>query len=94
MTGFAIGFCATVSGIVLGIFLSVNLEKIRAFFSNVFNLEIFPADIYFLEKLPSEISINSILVIFIISLIISAISSYLPASKISKMNTFRALRYE
>jgi len=62
--------------------------------SNVFNLEIFPADIYFLEKLPSEISLNSILVIFIISLIISAISSYLPASKISKMNTFRALRYE
>ena len=94
LTGFTIGFCATVSGIILGIFLSINLEKIRAFFSNVFNLEIFPADIYFLEKLPSEISLNSILVIFIISLIISAISSYLPASKISKMNTFRALRYE
>ena len=94
LTGFVIGFCATVSGILLGIFLSINLEKIRAFLSNVFNLEIFPADIYFLEKLPSEISLNSILVIFIISLIISAISSYLPASKISKMNTFRALRYE
>ena len=94
LTGFVIGFCATVSGILLGIFLSINLEKIRAFLSNVFNLEIFPADIYFLEKLPSEISSNSILVIFIISLIISAISSYLPASKISKMNTFRALRYE
>ena len=94
LTGFAIGFCATVSGIILGIFLSINLEKIRAFLSSVFNLEIFPADIYFLEKLPSEISLNSILVIFIISLIISAISSYLPASKISKMNTFRALRYE
>ena len=94
LTGFTIGFCATVSGIILGIFLSINLEKIRVFLSNVFNLEIFPADIYFLEKLPSEISLNSILVIFIISLIISAISSYLPASKISKMNTFRALRYE
>ena len=94
LTGFAIGFCATVSGIILGIFLSINLEKIRAFLSNIFNLEIFPSDIYFLEKLPSEISLNSILVIFIISLIISAISSYLPASKISKMNTFRALRYE
>ena len=94
LTGFTIGFCATVSGIILGILLSINLEKIRAFLSNVFNLEIFPADIYFLEKLPSEISLNSILVIFIISLIISAISSYLPASKISKMNTFRALRYE
>ena len=54
----------------------------------------FPSDIYFLDKLPSEINISSILIIFIISLIISAIASYLPAMKISKMSTFRALRYE
>ena len=51
-------------------------------------------DVYFLEKLPSEINIDSIALIFVISIIISAIASYLPAMKISKMNTFRALRYE
>jgi lipoprotein-releasing system permease protein len=62
--------------------------------SNVFNLEIFPPDIYFLEELPSEINFYSILIIFILSLIISAISSYLPAMSISKMKTFRALKYE
>ena len=47
-------------------------------------------------KLPVQ-SKNPILILlntFIISLIISAIASYLPATKISKMNTFRALRYE
>jgi ABC-type transport system, involved in lipoprotein release, permease component len=57
-------------------------------------LEIFPADIYFLDKFPSEINLNSFLIVFIISLIISAIASYLPAMKISNMSTFRALRYE
>ena len=94
LTGLTIGFFATISGIILGILFSLNIEKIRIFLLTVFNFEIFPSDIYFLEKLPSEINTNSILVIFFISLTISAIASYLPAMRISKMNTFRALRYE
>ena len=45
------------------------------------------------EKLPAP-NLYSVLIIFLISLLISAIASYLPAMRISKMNTFRALRYE
>ena len=94
LTGLTIGFSATLSGIILGILFSINIEKIRILLSSVFNFEIFPSDIYFLEKLPSEINLSSVLVIFFISLVISAIASYLPAMKIAKMSTFRALRYE
>ena len=89
-----IGFFATLSGIILGILFSMNIEKIRIFLSKVFKFEIFPSDIYFLDELPYEINSISILIVFIVSLLISAIASYLPATKISKMNTFRALRYE
>ena len=94
LTGLTIGFTATLSGIILGVLFSINIEKLRVLLSTIFNLEIFPADIYFLDKLPSEINLNSILLVFIISLAISVIASYLPAMRISKMNTFRALRYE
>lgn len=94
LTGLTIGFFATLSGIILGILFSLNIEKIRYFLFAVFKLEIFPSDIYFLEKLPSEINLYSTFVIFVISIVISAIASYLPATRISKMNTFRALRYE
>ncbi len=94
LTGFTIGFFATISGIFLGIILSLNLEKIRSILSILFNFEIFPADVYFLERLPAEINIYSIIIIFIFSLIISALASYLPAISISKMKTFRALKYE
>ena len=73
---------------------SYNIEKLRMILSSVFNLEIFPPDIYFLEKLPTEISFSSISIIFILSLTVSAIASYLPAMSISKMKTFRALKYE
>ncbi len=94
LTGFSIGFFASISGVILGILFSLNIEKIRVILSSVFNLEIFPPDIYFLEKLPSEINIYSILIIFILSLIVTAIASYIPARNISKMKTFRALKYE
>ena len=94
LTGLTIGFFATTCGVIFGILFSINIEKVRIFLSTVFNLEIFPSDIYILESLPSEINLNSILIIFIISLLISAIASYLPAMRISKMSAFRALRYE
>mgnify|MGYP001498009133 CR=1 FL=1 len=94
LTGFTIGFFATITGIIIGIIFSINIEKIRIFLFNFFNLEIFPSDVYFLDQLPSEINIYSIFIIFIFSLIISALASYLPAMAISKMKTFRALKYE
>ena len=94
LTGFTIGFFATISGIILGIIISSNIEKVRAFFSAVFKLEIFPSDIYFLEELPSEINLYSTFIIFILSVFVSAVASYIPARHISKMKTFRALKYE
>ena len=61
LTGLTIGFFATVTGTILGILVSLNIEKLRAFLASVFNLEIFPSDIYFLEQLPSEINFDSII---------------------------------
>ena len=94
LTGFTIGLSATITGIFLGIIFSLNIEKIRNILSNFFNFEIFPSDVYLLEQLPSEINFYSILIIFIFSLIISSLASYLPAMGISKMKTFRALKYD
>ena len=94
LTGFTIGLIASIFGIILGILFSLNIEKLRNFLSNIFNLEIFPSDIYFLDKLPSEINFGSIFLVFVISLIISALASYFPAMSISRMKTFRALKYE
>ena len=94
LTGFSIGFCATFTGIIFGVLFALNVEKIRLLLSNVFNFEIFPSDVYFLEKLPSEINISSLMIIALFSLLISAIASIIPAIKISKMKTFRALRYD
>ena len=94
LTGFTIGIFATIFGIILGTIFSLNIDNIRIFILTVFKFEIFPSDIYFLEKLPSEINLYSIFIIFILSILVSAIASYIPARHISNIKTFRALKYE
>ena len=94
LTGFTIGFFATFTGALLGVIFAVNIEKLRIILSYLFNFEIFPSDVYFLEQLPSQIDIHSIIMICTFSLIVSALASYLPAMSISKMKTFEALKYE
>ncbi len=94
LTGFTIGLTATVTGLIFGILFAVYIETIRIFLSNILNVEIFPADIYFLDKMPSEINPISILVIFLFSLITTTIASLIPALAIIKTNTVQALKYE
>ena len=94
LTGFTIGLIASVSGIIIGILFSENIESIRVFFSYILNVEIFPSDVYFLDEMPSEISFTSIIIIFIFSLATTSLASLVPAIAISKMNTIKALKYE
>ena len=94
LTGFTIGLTATIAGLLLGILFAVYIEPIRIFLSNILHVEIFPQDIYFLEKMPSEINPISILVIFLLSLATTTIASLIPAAAITKMDTIQALKYE
>ena len=94
LTGFTIGLTATIAGLIIGTLFAAYIESIRIFLSNILQVEIFPADIYFLDKMPSEINPISILVIFILSLVTTTIASLLPALAITKMNIIQALKYE
>ena len=94
LTGFVIGLSATVAGTILGVLFSHYIEPIRIFLSYVFNVEIFPNDIYFLDRMPSEINPVSIVIIFILALITTILASLIPAIAISKMDPIKALKYE
>ena len=94
LTGFTIGFLATVSGILFGVIFSFYIDNIRNFLSIIFSINIFPSDVYYLDKMPSEIDFLSVLFIFFMSLLITSITSYFPARTISKMKTTNALKYE
>ena len=94
LTGFTIGFLATVAGIIFGVVFSFYVEEIRFFISDKFNLEIFPSDIYFLDSFPSKIEASSVGIIFLFSILTTIVASFFPAKIVSKMNIIKALKYE
>ena len=94
MVGFLIGVSATLFGVFLGVLFSIYVETIRSFLSSIFNISLFPEEIYFLSKMPSEININSIFIIALCSIVITIIVSIYPALKASKLDLIKSLKYE
>ena len=94
LVGFLIGTFSTLTGIIIGIIFSLNIESIRSLLSNLFNISLFPEEIYFLSKMPSEIDPLSILIISLFSIFVTCIVSIYPALNASKLDTIKSLKYE
>ena len=94
LVGVIIGSSATLFGIILGVTFSIYIEKVRTLLSSIFNISLFPEEIYFLSKMPSEINFFSIFIISISSIIITIIVSIFPAIKASKLDPVKSLKYE
>ena len=94
MVGFIIGSSATIFGIFLGVLFSIYIENIRFFISSIFKISLFPEEIYFLSKMPSEININSIFIISLSSIIVTILVSIYPAMQASKQDPIKSLKYE
>ena len=94
LVGVIIGTSATLFGILLGVIFSLYIENFRKFLSDIFNITLFPEEIYFLSTMPSEININSILIISISSIIITIIVSIFPAINASRLDPVKGLKYE
>ncbi|MDC1112587.1 FtsX-like permease family protein, partial [Candidatus Pelagibacter sp.] len=94
LIGVIIGTSATIFGIVLGVTFSMYVENLRQFLSSAFSISLFPEEIYFLSKMPSEINLFSIFIISLCSIFITIIVSIFPALKAAKLDPIKALKYE
>ena len=94
LTGFTIGFLATITGITIGVLFSYYIEEIRVLITSIFNVRLFPEEIYFLSQMPSEINLSYIIIISIFSLLITFLATIFPSLSAAKLDPVKALKYE
>jgi len=94
LTGFTIGFLATITGVTIGILFSYYIEEIRVLITSIFNIRLFPEEIYFLSQMPSEINFGYIIIISLFSLLITFLATIFPSLSAAKLDPVKALKYE
>ncbi len=92
--GAVIGLVGTLWGIVLGILLALNIEKILSIIESVFNIDILADDVYLITDLPSAIHWPDIFLIALISIGLSLLATLYPAWKAARTEPAQVLRHE
>ena len=94
LIGFTIGLCATITGVIIGVLFSYYIEDIRVLITSLFNVHLFPEEIYFLSQMPSEINAGYIIIISIFSLLITFLATIFPSIAAAKLDPIKALKYD
>ncbi len=94
MTGAAIGIAGTIAGVILGIVVALNVENIRQFLMWLTGANLFPAELYYLNGLPSRLHWGQVAGIALFSLALSFLATIYPAWRAASLDPVEALRHE
>jgi lipoprotein-releasing system permease protein len=94
MTGAAIGVVGTIAGVILGVVICMNIERIREFFSWVLGTVLFNPELYFLSQLPAKMDAGETISVVVMALVLSFLATLFPAWRAARLDPVEALRYE
>ena len=92
--GAASGIIGTLSGVLLGTLVAVNIEVIVPAIERALGVSFLPGSIYLISRMPSDPQRGDIVPIALISLLLSFIATLYPSWRASRVQPARALRYE
>jgi lipoprotein-releasing system permease protein len=92
--GLVVGVLGTLLGTILGLGAAFNLEKITGFVEGLFGFKILASDVYYIDKLPSQVNPPDVVLIVVTTILISLLATLYPSWRASKLDPAEALRYE
>ena len=94
LVGATIGVTGTIAGFILGVLVCLNIDRIRWFIAWLTDTELFPAELYYLSKLPADMDSGETATVVVMALVLSVLASVYPAWRASRLDPVEALRYE
>ena len=92
--GALIGIMGTGFGLVLGLVLAANVDRIRQWIENATGNPLLSEQLYFLSHLPTKTEPSEVMAVVLMSLTLSFLATLYPAWRASSLNPAEALRYE
>ena len=94
ITGASIGIVGTLAGLVLGVLVCANIERLREVIGWLTDTELFAPELYYLTQLPAEMDRGETTSVVIMALVLSILATLYPSWRASRLDPVEALRYE
>jgi lipoprotein-releasing system permease protein len=85
LVGSIVGISGTIIGTLVGYIITINLENIRSVLNNQFGLNLFPPQLYYIDKIPTDIQSSQVLYIVCFSILISILATIYPSYAASRL---------
>jgi lipoprotein-releasing system permease protein len=94
ITGASIGVVGTLAGLLLGVLVCANIDRLRAFVGWMTGTELFAPELYYLTQLPAEMDPAETASVVVMALVLSILATLYPSWRASRLDPVEALRYE
>ena len=92
--GSLIGIIGTLTGVLGGIGLTLNLDAILQGIEKIFGVQLLPEDVYYITGLPTDLQASDVLTIACVALMMAFVATLYPAWRAARTAPAEALRYE
>ncbi len=93
ITGTSIGLSGTLAGFALGLVIAENVEAIRTGLNSLLHANLFPAELYFLSRLPSVVDPTDVVTVVCMTMGLSVLATLYPSWRAARLDPVEALRY-
>jgi lipoprotein-releasing system permease protein len=92
--GASIGIVGTITGFVIGVLFTENIEAIRHFLEGILHIDLFSAEIRFFTRIPAQIDGGEVAAVVGMALALSFLATLYPSWRAARLDPVEGLRYE